>query len=57
MKKKLRFRLAPPHIRGAIGAAATRWETPDGTPLTALLPPPPATPPNPLPNPEPQGRP
>lgn len=57
MKKKLRFRDAPPHIRGAIGAAATRWETPDGTPLTALLPPPPATPPNPLPNPEPQGRP
>lgn len=35
--KRLTYRQAPAHIRGAIQEAAARWETIDGTPLTELL--------------------
>lgn len=35
--KRLTYRQAPAHIRGAIREAAVRWETTDGTPLLELL--------------------
>lgn len=35
--KRLTYRQAPAHVRGAIWEAAARWETTDGTPVRELL--------------------